>query len=84
LSDKVRAALIAAQQQGILEHVVDAGPRMSAGDRLALARATALLIDCDRLEAGKPTEVSVVRSVSSLEDALQVLIEDSEGAEEET
>jgi hypothetical protein len=47
-----------------------------------VAQATALLVEADRLEEGFPGEVSVVRSVTCIEDALQMLVEEAEGAEE--
>jgi hypothetical protein len=51
-------------------------------ERLALARATSLLCDADRLEQGLPTEIGVVRSATALEDALQMLAEENQEAEE--
>ena len=50
-------------------------------DRLRLARATALLCDSARIEQGLPTEIGVVRSVTALEDTLQLLQEETEDAE---
>jgi hypothetical protein len=51
-------------------------------DRLWLAQATALLCDSARIEQGLSTEIGVVRSVTTLEDALQLLQEETEDAEE--
>jgi hypothetical protein len=50
-------------------------------ERDRLARATALLVDAARLEEGLPGEIGVVRSVTCIEDALQTLVGEAEGAE---
>ena len=51
-------------------------------ERDRLVRATALLVDAARLEEGLPGEIRVVRSVTCVEDALQTLAGEAEGAEE--
>jgi hypothetical protein len=48
----------------------------------SVAQATALLVDAARLEEGLPTEVQVLRSVTALEDALAMLVEESQEAED--
>jgi hypothetical protein len=49
-------------------------------ERDRLVRATALLVDAARLEEGLPGELGVVRLVTCIEDALQMLVEEAEEA----
>jgi hypothetical protein len=79
---ELRVELITEQMTSLLGHVRSAGERLTAQDRLQLAQATALLVDASRVEEGLPTEIGVQRSVTALEDALQMLAEEAEGAEE--
>jgi hypothetical protein len=51
-------------------------------ERDRLARATALLVDAARLKERLPGEIGVVCSVTCIEDALQTLAGEAEGAEE--
>jgi hypothetical protein len=53
-----------------------------AAEWLSVAQATALLVDAARLEEGLPTEVQVLRSVTCIEDALRMLVEENQEAEE--
>jgi hypothetical protein len=79
---QLRSELITAQLQSLLGYVRSSGERLTSEDRLHLAQATTLLTDSARLEEGLPGEIGVVHSVTSLEDALQMLAEEAEGAEE--
>jgi hypothetical protein len=78
----LRTELLQEQLQSLLGFVRGAGEELNAQDRLHLARATALLVDSSRIEEGLPTEIGVVRNVTCLEDALQLLVEDAAEAEE--
>jgi hypothetical protein len=73
---------VRAQLQALLAYVRNLSDDLTAADWLSVAQATALLCDTSRTEEGLPTEVSVIRSVSSLEDALAVLSEENQEAEE--
>jgi hypothetical protein len=56
---------------------------MSSRDlRLMVAQATVLLLETSRVERGLPEEITVVRSVTCIEDALQMLQEERAEAEE--
>jgi hypothetical protein len=79
-TEQLRSELVHEQLSALLGYVRSAGERLNAQDRLRLARATALLVDAARLEEGPPGEIGVVRSVACIEDALQMLVEEAEGA----
>jgi hypothetical protein len=66
----------------LLGHVRRAGESLTAQDRLHLAQATALLLETSRVEQGLPGEITVVRSVTCIEDALQMLQDERDEAEE--
>ena len=68
------------QLRGVLTHATRG--HLTCADRQRLAEATAQLVAVARLEEGLPVSVEVVRSVSSLEDALAMLEEESAEAEE--
>jgi hypothetical protein len=74
--------LVTEQLSALLGYVRSAGERLNAQDRLRLSRATVLLLDASRLEEGLTTEIGVVRSVTCIKDAFQMLQEEAEGAEE--
>jgi hypothetical protein len=79
---ELRTELVGDQLSSLLGYVRSAGERLNSEDRLRLAQATALLVDAERVEQGLPTEIGVTRSVTSLEDALQLLSEETADAEE--
>ncbi len=78
---ELRGQLLRLQLQGLHDHV-QVVETLTPLERLHLARATCLLLEAERLEQGEPSEITVVRSVTALEDALQLLVEDNEEAEE--
>ena len=78
----LRATLVREQLQALLGHVRRAGESLTPQDRLRLSKATALLTGASRLEEGLPQEISVLRNVTSLEDALALITEEAEEAEE--
>lgn len=80
----MRLGVIHEQLDALLGHVQrsEAGESLTAQDRLHLAQATALLLEASRVEQGLPGEITVVRSVTCIEDALQMLQEERDEAEE--
>lgn len=80
--EQLRVEIVHEQLEALLGDVRRAGESLTARDRLHLAQATALLLETSRVEQGLPGEIIVVRSVTCIEDALMMLQEEREEAEE--
>ena len=76
----LRAQAAEVQLRGVVTHSLRG--HLTPGDRPALARATHALAMVARLEEGLPINVEVIRSATSLEDALAMLEQEAAEAGE--